>query len=139
MGRLRQGEVKYLAQGHTVRDTGLDSNLFDISLFLTMTHAASFFFFFSFLLFRVTPAACGSSQAGLNWSYSFLSMPQPEQCRIQAESATYTTVHSNAGSLTRFLVNSLLFACLSPFFQKWAFNQSGGKIPTYLPPGGTSK
>ena len=26
-------------------------------------------------------------------------MPQPQQCRIQATSATYTTAHSNAGSL----------------------------------------
>ena len=33
----------------------------------------------------------------MNWSYSCQSMPQPQQCRVQATSATYTTVSSNTG------------------------------------------
>ena len=37
---------------------------------------------------------------GLNWSYSWWPMPQPQQWGIWAMSGTYTTAHSNAGSLT---------------------------------------
>jgi len=54
-----------------------------------------------FLLFRVTPMAYGGSQAGgLNRSYSCWPTPQPQPHRIRATSVTYTTAHSNAGSLT---------------------------------------
>ena len=57
--------------------------------------------FFVFLfLFRVTLTAYGVSQArgGYNWSYSCWPTPRPQQHQIRAESATYTTAHSNAGS-----------------------------------------
>ena len=37
---------------------------------------------------------------GSNRSYSHWPMPQPQQRQIRAVSATYTTAHSNAGSLT---------------------------------------
>ena len=53
------------------------------------------------MIFRAAPAAHGSSQArGSNKSYSCQPTPQPQQCEIQAETATYTTAHSNARSLT---------------------------------------
>ena len=35
---------------------------------------------------------------GSNWSYSCRPTPQPQQCQIQAASATYTTAQGNAGS-----------------------------------------
>ena len=38
---------------------------------------------------------------GLNWSCTCWPMPQPQQCRIQAMSATYSTAHSKAGSSTQ--------------------------------------
>ena len=62
--------------------------------------APEFFFFFSY--FRAAPVAYGGSQArgqigvvatGLHHSH--------KQLRIQAPSATYTTAHGSAGSLTR--------------------------------------
>ena len=37
---------------------------------------------------------------GSNWSYSRRPTPQPQQCQIWAASASYTTAHSNTGSLT---------------------------------------
>ena len=37
---------------------------------------------------------------GVESSYSCQPTPQPPECRIQAASVTYTTAHSNAGSLT---------------------------------------
>ena len=52
------------------------------------------FFFFLFL-----PAAYQSSQAR---SGIRATVPQPQQLVIQAASATYTTAHCNAGSLTRW-------------------------------------
>ena len=53
------------------------------------------------LLFRATPVAYGGSQVGgSNQSYICQPTPQPERYRIQAVSVTYTTAHSNAGSLT---------------------------------------
>ena len=54
-----------------------------------------FFFFFFFCLFafsRAAPAAYGGSQArGRIRSCSHLPIPQPQQCWIQAASATYIT------------------------------------------------
>ena len=61
----------------------------------------SFFFFFSFCLFRAAPTAYGGSQArgqigavgtGLGHGHS--------KRQTQAMSSTYTTAHSNARSLT---------------------------------------
>ena len=59
-----------------------------------------FFVLFCFLLFRATRVAYGSSQArGQIGSYSCWPRPQPQQHRIWAASATYTTAHDNAGML----------------------------------------
>ena len=63
-----------------------------------------------FLLFRAVPAAYGSLQArgqiraaatGLH-RCSCWPTPQPQQHQTQATSATYTTAHGNAGSLTHW-------------------------------------
>ena len=52
-------------------------------------------------LFRAAPATYQGSQArGSNQSYSCWPMPQPQQRGIWTASATYTTTHGNAGSLT---------------------------------------
>ena len=40
---------------------------------------------------------------GLNQSYSFWPMPQPQHCRIRATSSIYTTAHSKATSLTHWV------------------------------------
>ena len=57
--------------------------------------------FVCFCLFRAAPAAYGGSRArGSNQSYSCWLTPQPHQCGIRATSVTYTTGHSNTGSLT---------------------------------------
>ena len=59
-------------------------------------------FCFVFVFFRAAPMAYGGSQArGLNWSCSCQPTPQPQQWHIQAAAVTYTTAHSNAGSLTQ--------------------------------------
>ena len=61
-------------------------------------------FFFFFCLLRATPTAQGRSQArGLNWSCSHWPTPQPQQCQIWAASLTYTTAHSNVGSLSHWV------------------------------------
>ena len=53
-------------------------------------------------LFRAVPVAYRSSQArGSNRSYSC--QPMPQQLRFQGVSETYTTAHSNAGSLTHWM------------------------------------
>ena len=71
-----------------------------------MTFPGSFAWYvcvFSYL-FRAAPAACGSSQArGLHQSCSCRPTPQPQPCRIQATSATDTSAHSNARSLTHWV------------------------------------
>ena len=49
-----------------------------------------------FWLFRAAPAAYGSSQARGQIRAT------PQQCGIQAESATYTTAHGNTGSFSHW-------------------------------------
>ena len=56
-----------------------------------------FFFFFFFLLFRATPVVYGSSQVR---GQIGATVAPAQQGQIQAESATYITAHSSAGSLT---------------------------------------
>ena len=41
--------------------------------------------------------------SGLNQSCSHWPTPEPQQCQIWATSATYTTAHCNAGSLTHWV------------------------------------
>ena len=57
-----------------------------------------------FCLFRAASSTHGGSQArGLsNRSYSCQLTSQPQECWIQAKSATYTTAHGNTGSLTHW-------------------------------------
>ena len=62
-----------------------------------------YFIFLSFCLFRAIPTAYGGSHARGLISCSLRPTPQPHQCRIQAASATYTTAHVNAGSLTHWV------------------------------------
>ena len=60
-------------------------------------------FFLSFVFSRAASAAYGGSQdRGQNQSYSHRPAPQPQQHQIQAESVTYTTAHSNTGSLNHW-------------------------------------
>ena len=51
------------------------------------------------------PAAYGGSQSrgGITATAAW-PMPQPQQCGIQAASATYITAHGNAGSLTHWMM-----------------------------------
>ena len=59
------------------------------------------YFFFLFCLFRAAPTAYGGSQArGRISAIAPQPVPQPQQCRIRATSATYTIAHGNARSLT---------------------------------------
>ena len=68
--------------------------------FVTPFKMKSWIFFF---LFRATLAAFGDAQAsGQIKSYSCWPTPEPQQHRIRAESATYTTAHGNARSFTHW-------------------------------------
>ena len=57
---------------------------------------------FLFFLYRATSVAYGSSQARGQIGAAAVthSCLQPQQCQIQATSATYTTAHGNPRSLT---------------------------------------
>ena len=55
--------------------------------------------FFSFSFYSLTHGLWKFPGQGLNRSCSCRPTPQPQQCRIRASSATYTTAHSNSGSL----------------------------------------
>ena len=68
--------------------------------FLPSCGLSFFFFFFHFLgrshgIWRFTGW-------GSNWSHSHRPTPEPQQHRIRATSATYTTPHGNARSLTHW-------------------------------------
>ena len=73
----------------------LDENI-GKTFFITLNHF--FFFFFGFL--GLHPRHVEVPRLGSNQSYSCQCTPQPQQHRIQAVSATYTTAHGNAGSST---------------------------------------
>ena len=62
-------------------------------------------FFFMCVCLRAAPTAYGGPQARdyIHQSYSFQPTPQPQKCKIQALSVTYTTAHGNARSLTYWL------------------------------------
>ena len=60
-----------------------------------------YFLFFIFFAFQArTHGIWRFPGWGSNWSHSCWPMQQPQQHHIQAIPATYTTAHSNAGSLT---------------------------------------
>ena len=60
------------------------------------------YLFIYLVLFRAAPMACGGSQTRGPIGAIATGQPQPQQCQIQASSATYTTAHSIAGSLTHW-------------------------------------
>ena len=60
----------------------------------------TFFYYYFFLFQGCTHGIWRFSGQELNLNYSCWSTPQPQQCRIRAESATYTTAHGNIRSLT---------------------------------------
>ena len=67
----------------------------------------SMWFSFFFFLFAISWAALvayeGSQARGwIGAIAAGLHQPEPQQCGIQAASATYTTAHGNAGSLTHW-------------------------------------
>ena len=72
-------------------------DLLDVLLF--------FYFYLIFCCFAIswaTPVAYGGSQArGPIGAVATWPTPEPQQRGIRAASATYTTAHGNAGSLTR--------------------------------------
>jgi len=75
------------------------------SHFLFFSFFPHFLYFFLFLFLSFQGCICGIWKFpgwGSNPSYSCQPMPQPQQCSIQATSATYTTAHGNAGSLTHW-------------------------------------
>ena len=76
--------------------------VFDISYYLLKPEASSHLRFlplvYYFLLFRATPAAYEGPRLGRIGATAAAAMPQ--QRGIRSASATYTTAHSNAGSLT---------------------------------------
>ena len=55
-------------------------------------------------VFRAAPMAYGDCQAsGVQSELQLLVTPQPQQCRIQTTSVSYTTAHGNARSLTHWV------------------------------------
>ena len=61
--------------------------------------------FFFFPLFRATTGSIWRFQGqGSNWSYSCRPTPQPQKHKFRAASATHTTAHSNARSLTHWAI-----------------------------------
>ena len=68
---------------------------------VSSSSSSSFFFFFFLLSLQGHTCSIWSFPGqGANWSCCYRPTPQPQQHRIQNSSATYTTAHGNAGSLT---------------------------------------
>ena len=65
-------------------------------------HFFSFLFFFFLSFYSHTFSIWKFPGQGSNHSCSCWPTPQPQQCRIQAVSATYTTAHGNTRSLTHW-------------------------------------
>ena len=93
------------------------------------------FFFFFFLSFQ--GPTCGIRRfPGLqsNRSYSCRRMPEPPQRQIPAASATYTTAHGNAGSLTHWArpgIEPASSRFLVGFINCWATTRTP-KCPTLM-------
>ena len=81
---------------HTHKD--VLSNRFPISKIPPL----AFFFFFFLIFLGPHQWHMEVPRQGPNQSCSCRPMPQPQQHGIQATSATYTTAHGNAGSLTHW-------------------------------------
>ena len=64
---------------------------------------------------------------GTNGSCSHQPMPEPQQCWIQAASATYTTGHGDAGSLTHWArpgIEPVSSWMLVGFVNRWAMTRT---------------
>ena len=99
-----RGQGSLTNAGSSVPDPGTSachrSKCFNILPTFEVTHSVcpsriGLFFFFFFHLLGAIPVAYGGSQARRsNWSCSC--RPTPQQCQIQAMSATYTAAHGGA-------------------------------------------
>ena len=58
------------------------------------------YFILTFFFFRAAPVTYGSSQARRQLELQLPAKLQPQQCRIQAASVTYTIAHGSMVSLT---------------------------------------
>ena len=75
--------------------------LVSLNIFLKRAHLLSFFVVVVVAISWAAPAAYGDSQArGRIGAVAAKPTPEPQQRGIRAASATYTTAHGNAGSLT---------------------------------------
>ena len=96
----------------------------DFNGFQNILSEAFFGFFCLFAISRAAPAAYGGSQArGLYQSCSYWPTPQPQQRRIRAASAPYTTAHHNTRSLTHWTRPRIEHATswfLVRFVNRWA-------------------
>ena len=61
-----------------------------------------FFFFLSLFFLEPHPQHMEVPRLGVYWSCSRQPAPEPQQCRIWATSATYTTAHGNTRSITHW-------------------------------------
>ena len=78
---------------------------FNSHMSVSLQHQADFhviFFFVVCLLGSHSQHKEVPRLEGSNQSCSCRPTPQPQQCQIQATSVTYTTAHSNTGSLTHW-------------------------------------
>ena len=84
-------------------------------------------FFFSFFFFRAALTVYGGSQdRGWIGTVAAGLLPQPQQLRIRAVSATYTTTHGNTRSLTHWDQGSNLWYVLMDASQirfRWAMQE----------------
>ena len=92
------------------------------------------FFFFCLLSFGgCSRGTCRFPYQGSNGSCSCQPTPQPQQCRIWAESAIYTTAHGNAGSSTHW-VRPGMEPASSWMLVRYVSAEPQQKLPRYILP-----
>ena len=99
---------------------------------LLMSPVTNFFFFF---FLGPHSQRMEVPRLGWNQSYSCRPIPQPQQCRIQAASVTYTIAHDNTRSLThwaRLRIKPVSSCMLIRFVNHWAM--TGTPLVTVLIP-----
>ena len=85
-----------------------------------------------FGLFRAASVTYGGSQARwLNRSYSCQATPQPQQCGIQATSATYATADGNARSLAHWARPEIEYES-SWMLVRFVSTEPHGTLPKYF-------
>ena len=95
-----------------------------------------FFFFLSFCLYRASPMACGGSQARGQIGAVAASLHQsPQQRRIRAASATFTTAHgSEARDQTRnLMVPRWIRFCCATTGTPWRYDAFNGESHMRIP------